>query len=183
MDNSEERSVGSPKQHRDQNHRTIVIVGAVAGGASCAARLRRMDETAAIIVFERRPYASFANCGITYRVGGVIPRDEELLVTDASVIRERFSIKLRLRLEVVAVDRDAQELERKQLSGTISAAEHPKAKARGRRRPRESVEAGLSSVQVGELRRDPPQKPGFHRAITGPFGHPPSCRSDIARTR
>lgn len=91
--------------------KAVVIVGGVAGGASCAARLRRMDESAAIIVFERGPYASFANCGIPYRIGGVIPRDEDLLVANEAVFRERLAITLRLRHDVIAIDREAREVE------------------------------------------------------------------------
>ena len=52
----------------------VIIVGGVAGGASCAARLRRLDERAEIIMVERGPYVSYANCGLPYYVGGVIPR-------------------------------------------------------------------------------------------------------------
>jgi NADPH-dependent 2,4-dienoyl-CoA reductase/sulfur reductase-like enzyme len=55
--------------------RRILIVGGVAGGASCAARLRRMDEAAEITIFERGPHVSFANCGLPYRAGNVIPDD------------------------------------------------------------------------------------------------------------
>ena len=58
---------------------TIVIIGAVAGGASCATRLRRMNESAEIILLERGPFASFANCGLPYHVGGVIEDREKLL--------------------------------------------------------------------------------------------------------
>ena len=60
----------------------VVIVGGVAGGASCAARLRRLDEQAEILMVERGPYVSYANCGLPYHVGGVIPRESSLLVAD-----------------------------------------------------------------------------------------------------
>ncbi len=55
----------------------VIIVGGVAGGASCAARLRRLDENAEILMVERGPYVSYANCGLPYHVGGVIPREFE----------------------------------------------------------------------------------------------------------
>ena len=58
----------------------IVIVGGVAGGMSAATRLRRLDETAQIVVFERGPYVSYANCGLPYFVGGVIPDRSSLLL-------------------------------------------------------------------------------------------------------
>ncbi|MEO7098348.1 MAG: FAD-dependent oxidoreductase [Luteolibacter sp.] len=91
--------------------KTIVIVGGVAGGASCATRLRRMDETAEIIVIERGPYASFANCGLPYHIGGVIADEDQLLVAKGSLFKERFGIDLRTRHEVVAIDRAAKEVE------------------------------------------------------------------------
>jgi len=58
----------------------VIIVGGVAGGASCAARLRRLDERAKITVFDRGPFVSFANCGLPYRVGNVIPNEASLLL-------------------------------------------------------------------------------------------------------
>ncbi len=91
--------------------KTIVIVGGVAGGASCAARLRRMDETAEIIILERGPFASFANCGLPYFVGGVIEQEDDLLVAKGPLFKERFAIDLRTQHEVVAIHRDAREVE------------------------------------------------------------------------
>ena len=58
----------------------VIIIGGVAGGASCAARLRRLDENAEIIMVERGPYVSYANCGLPYHVGNVIPEESKLLV-------------------------------------------------------------------------------------------------------
>ena len=60
----------------------VIIVGGVAGGASCAARLRRLDEKAEILMVERGPYVSYANCGLPYHVGGVIEKESSLLVAD-----------------------------------------------------------------------------------------------------
>jgi NADPH-dependent 2,4-dienoyl-CoA reductase/sulfur reductase-like enzyme len=93
------------------SRKTIVIVGGVAGGASCATRLRRMDESAQIIVLERGPYASFANCGLPYHIGGVIAEEDSLLVAKESLFTERFAIDLRTRHEVIAIDRDTNEVE------------------------------------------------------------------------
>jgi len=96
--------------------KTIVIVGGVAGGASCAARLRRMDETAEIIILERGPFASFANCGLPYFVGGVIEQEDDLLVAKVPLFKERFAIDLRTQHEVVAIDREAREVEVRDLA-------------------------------------------------------------------
>jgi NADPH-dependent 2,4-dienoyl-CoA reductase/sulfur reductase-like enzyme/rhodanese-related sulfurtransferase len=89
----------------------IVIIGGVAGGASCAARLRRMDEAAEIIVLERGQFASFANCGLPYHIGGVIEKEDELLVAKGPVFKERYAIDLRTRHEAIAIDRHASEVE------------------------------------------------------------------------
>jgi NADPH-dependent 2,4-dienoyl-CoA reductase/sulfur reductase-like enzyme/rhodanese-related sulfurtransferase len=81
----------------------VIIVGGVAGGASCAARLRRLDEAAEILMVERGPYVSYANCGLPYHVGGVIPRESSLLVADERVFREQFAIDVRTRCEAIAI--------------------------------------------------------------------------------
>jgi NADPH-dependent 2,4-dienoyl-CoA reductase/sulfur reductase-like enzyme/rhodanese-related sulfurtransferase len=91
--------------------KTIVIVGGVAGGASCATRLRRMDEQAEIIVIERGPYASFANCGLPYHIGGIIENESDLLVAKGPLFKERYGIDLRTRHEVMSIDREAREVE------------------------------------------------------------------------
>ncbi len=81
----------------------VIIVGGVAGGASCAARLRRLDENAHILMVERGPYVSYANCGLPYHVGGVIARESSLLVADERVFREQFAIDVRTRCEAIAI--------------------------------------------------------------------------------
>ena len=73
----------------------LLVVGGVAGGASCAARARRLSEQAEIIVFERGPYVSFANCGLPYYVGDVIKKEEDLLVASPALFRDRFNIDVR----------------------------------------------------------------------------------------
>ena len=81
----------------------VVIVGGVAGGASCAARLRRLDENAQILMVERGPYVSYANCGLPYHVGGVIPRESSLLVADERTFRSLFAIEVRTLCEAVRI--------------------------------------------------------------------------------
>ena len=83
----------------------VLIVGGVAGGASCAARLRRLDETAEIVMFDRGPHVSFANCGLPYFVGDVITEERKLLVATSELFLERFDITVRTRHEVTAIDR------------------------------------------------------------------------------
>lgn len=89
----------------------ILIVGGVAGGASAAARARRLSEEAEIVLLERGPHVSFANCGLPYHIGGKIAERERLLVTTPEQLRARFRIDVRTRHEAVALDRARQEVE------------------------------------------------------------------------
>ena len=83
----------------------VVIVGGVAGGASAAARLRRLDEKAEIIIFERTGYVSYANCGLPYFIGGIIEEKEDLTLQTPESFRSRFNIDVRVRHEVLGIDR------------------------------------------------------------------------------
>jgi len=94
----------------------IVIVGGVAGGATAAARARRLDEKAEIVVFDKGYYVSFANCGLPYHVGDVIPDENDLLLMSPDSFRSRFNIDVRVRHEVVSIDRKAKQIEVKSLS-------------------------------------------------------------------
>ena len=87
MDESSKQVGGERKAGRK-----TVIIGGVAGGASCAARLRRLDEGRQIVLLERGPYISYANCGLPYHVGGTIRRREALLVTSPETMRKRFRV-------------------------------------------------------------------------------------------
>ena len=84
----------------------VLIVGGVAGGASCAARLRRLDEKAEIIMFERGDYISFANCGLPYHISGEIKEREELILQTKESFNERFNVDVRLKNEVISIDRN-----------------------------------------------------------------------------
>ena len=81
----------------------VIIVGGVAGGATAAARLRRLDETAEIVVFERSGYVSYANCGLPYYIGGVITDKEELTLQTPESFWRRFRVDMRVRHEVTAI--------------------------------------------------------------------------------
>lgn len=84
----------------------ILIVGGVAGGATAAARLRRLNEQDEIIVFERGEYVSFANCGLPYYIGGVIPDSDKLLLQTPESFYERFRVEVRTNCEVTEIDRE-----------------------------------------------------------------------------
>jgi len=111
----------SPKKEQSKKPR-ILIVGGVAGGASCAARARRLSEDAEIIVFERGPFVSFANCGLPYYVGNVITHEKSLLVATPELFSKRFNIEVKVHSEVLAIDREKRELKVKNLlTGEVSA--------------------------------------------------------------
>lgn len=80
-----------------------VIIGGVAGGATAAARLRRVDEMAEILLLEKGPYISYANCGLPYYIGGVIAEREKLLVQTPESFGKRFRIDVRVQNEVIAI--------------------------------------------------------------------------------
>lgn len=86
----------------------VVIIGGVAGGASAAARLRRMDETAEIVILERTGYVSYANCGLPYYVGGVITERRKLTLQTPGSFRSRFDVDVRVRNEALSIDRVAK---------------------------------------------------------------------------
>lgn len=86
----------------------VVVVGGVAGGASTAARLRRNDETAEIVLFERGSYISFANCGLPYYIGGAIEKRSALLVQTPEAMKARFNLDIRIDSDVVAINREAK---------------------------------------------------------------------------
>jgi len=105
----------------------VIIVGGVAGGASCAARLRRLDEQAEIMMLERGPYVSFANCGLPYHVGGVIAEESDLLVANERVFREMFDVDCRTRTEVISISPQDKTVQIKDLeSGTLTTEAYDK---------------------------------------------------------
>ncbi len=105
----------------------VIIVGGVAGGASCAARLRRLDEKAEILMVERGPYVSYANCGLPYHVGGVIPRESSLLVATEQTFRDQFAIHVRTRCEVIGISSEKKTVElRNHVTGEITTEHYDK---------------------------------------------------------
>lgn len=85
--------------------RKVLIVGGVAGGATAAARLRRLDEKARIIMFEKGDYISFANCGLPYYIGDVIRDKEELTLQTPESFSQRYNVDVRIKSEVISIDR------------------------------------------------------------------------------
>ncbi|NQU03310.1 MAG: FAD-dependent oxidoreductase, partial [Syntrophaceae bacterium] len=89
----------------------ILIVGGVAGGASCAARARRLSEDADIIIFDRGPFVSFANCGLPYHVGNIITDEDDLLVASPELFRDRFNIDVRILSNVRSIFPEKKSIE------------------------------------------------------------------------
>lgn len=99
----------------------VLIVGGVAGGASCAARLRRLDERREIVIFERGAFVSFANCGLPYYVGNVISEESKLLVASRAMFRDRFNVDVRTECDVLSIDRAAKRIQVGDLrAGTVN---------------------------------------------------------------
>lgn len=82
----------------------IIIIGGVAGGATAAARLRRLDEKAEIVIFEKDEYVSYANCGLPYHIGGTIKERDELFLQTPEGFKSRFGIDVRIKSEVISID-------------------------------------------------------------------------------
>jgi NADPH-dependent 2,4-dienoyl-CoA reductase/sulfur reductase-like enzyme/rhodanese-related sulfurtransferase len=105
----------------------VIIVGGVAGGASCAARLRRLDENAEIVMVERGPYVSYANCGLPYHVGGVIAEELSLLVATAEMFKGLFKVDARTNCEAVAIDPDSKTVDLKNVeTGEVTTESYDK---------------------------------------------------------
>jgi NADPH-dependent 2,4-dienoyl-CoA reductase/sulfur reductase-like enzyme/rhodanese-related sulfurtransferase len=105
----------------------VIIVGGVAGGASCAARLRRLDEKADILMVERGPYVSYANCGLPYHVGGVIEKESSLLVANEQLFRSQFAIDVRTNCEAMAIAPQAKTVQlRNVTTGEVSTHAYDK---------------------------------------------------------
>ena len=105
----------------------VIIVGGVAGGASCAARLRRLDEKAEILMVERGPYVSYANCGLPYHVGGSIEKESSLLVATEATFREQFAIDCRTRCEAVGISAEQKTVELKNhVTGELTTERYDK---------------------------------------------------------
>ncbi len=105
----------------------VIIVGGVAGGASCAARLRRLDENAKILMVERGPYVSYANCGLPYHVGGVIEQESSLLVATEQTFRGLFTVDCRTRCEVISISPAEKTVELKNhVTGEVTTEKYDK---------------------------------------------------------
>ncbi|NLB50733.1 MAG: FAD-dependent oxidoreductase, partial [Clostridiaceae bacterium] len=94
----------------------IIIVGGVAGGATAAARLRRLSEDAEILMLERGDYVSFANCGLPYYIGHVIDRRDALFISTLETIQAKYNLDIRTQSEVIGIDRDKKTVQVKNLA-------------------------------------------------------------------
>jgi NADPH-dependent 2,4-dienoyl-CoA reductase/sulfur reductase-like enzyme/rhodanese-related sulfurtransferase len=105
----------------------VIIIGGVAGGASCAARLRRLDEKVEILMVERGPYVSYANCGLPYHIGNVIENEPSLLVATEQTFRGVFAIDCRTRCEAVAISPKKKTVELKNhVTGEVTIEKYDK---------------------------------------------------------
>lgn len=131
----------------------VVIVGGVAGGASAAARIRRLDEHAQIIMIERSGYVSYANCGLPYYVGGVIKEQEELTLQTPESFWDRFRIDVRVRQEVTAINPAEKTVTVRALdSGKVYTETYDKLLLAPGAKPTVPTLSGVSSERVFTLR-------------------------------
>ena len=138
-------------QARPESARRIVVVGGVAGGMSCAARARRLDETAHIVVLERGAHVSFASCGLPYHVGDEIGDAERLLVQTPQSLRAALDLDVRTGHEVTAVDLERRSVRVETAEGAFDLPYDALVLAPGARAIRPAVE-GLDSPRVRTLR-------------------------------
>ena len=105
----------------------VIIVGGVAGGASCAARLRRLDEKIEILMVERGPFVSYANCGLPYYVGGAIDEESKLLVATEQMFKVIFNMGCRTNCEVVGISAKEKTVKLKNhLTGEVTTEKYDK---------------------------------------------------------
>lgn len=133
-----------------------LIIGGVAGGATVAARLRRMDEKAQIVLFERGKYVSYANCGLPYYIGGAIREREKLFVQTAKGFTDRFRVDIRTEQEVTAIHPDRKEVEIKRLAtGEIYTENYDKLVLSPGAEPLRPAIEGIGSKKIFTLRNVP----------------------------
>lgn len=133
----------------------VIIVGGVAGGASTAARLRRLDENAEIIMFERDEYISFANCGLPYYIGESIKERDKLLVQTPESMKARFNIDVRNNSEVVGIDTNKKMVTVKsKVKGTYEESYDYLVLSPGARAIKPNIE-GINSERIFTLRNIP----------------------------
>ncbi len=102
----------------------VLIVGGVAGGASCAARVRRLYEECEIVIYEMGPYVSFANCGLPYFIGDVIVEEDKLLVATPALFESRFNIRVCTDTQVLSIDKENQSITVRDLKTDVQRLEH-----------------------------------------------------------
>jgi len=134
----------------------VLIVGGVAGGASAAARLRRLDENAEIILFERGEFISFANCGLPYYIGEIITDKEELTLQTPQSFKARFNVDVRVNNEVTAIDRDKKAVTVKNhITGDVYHENYDKLILSPGAKPIKPNITGIESDKVFTLRNIP----------------------------
>jgi len=134
----------------------VLIVGGGAGGASAAARLRRLDESAEIIMFEKGEFISYANCGLPYYIGEVIKEKEKLVVQTPEKMRERFNIDVRTFSEVIRIDRKNKMIEVRDIAGdTVYSEKYDKLILSPGAEPVKPKFPGIDSPRIFTLRNIP----------------------------
>ncbi len=139
---------------RQGGRRRILIVGGVAGGASFAARMRRLDEDAEIVMFEKGSYVSFANCGLPYHIGGTITDRDRLIVQTPEGFKSRYNVEVRTESEVLSVDTEKKEIE-VSAGGSVYRERYDKLMVSPGAKPVKPDIKGIESSRVHTLRTLP----------------------------
>lgn len=131
----------------------VIIVGGVAGGATAAARIRRLDEKAEIVVFERSGFISYANCGLPYYIGGVIKKENDLTLQTPESFWKRFRVKMNVRHEVTAIHPESKTVEVKNLeNGAVFTEKYDKLILSPGAKPIRPAFEGIDSDRIFTLR-------------------------------
>jgi NADPH-dependent 2,4-dienoyl-CoA reductase/sulfur reductase-like enzyme len=127
---------------QENRNMKLVIVGGVAAGATAAARARRLDENAEITIVERGPYVSFANCGLPYRLSGDIQKRSSLILQTPEGFFSRYRVKVLLKTEAVAIDRDSKllKLRSPEVKANSPTIPHPRPGRQPLRAPVEGID-------------------------------------------
>jgi NADPH-dependent 2,4-dienoyl-CoA reductase/sulfur reductase-like enzyme/rhodanese-related sulfurtransferase len=152
----------------------VIIVGGVAGGASCAARLRRLDEKAEILMVERGPYVSYANCGLPYHVGGVIQDESSLLVATEQMFRAVFGVGVRTNCEAISIAPEKKTIDLRDVAtGKVTTESYDKLVLSPGAAPIRPPLAGIDLPGIFSVRTVPDarrMREWLHREVAGRTG-------------
>lgn len=131
----------------------VVVIGGVAGGASTAARIRRLDESAEVIMFERGPHVSFSNCSLPFHLSGIVPSSEKLIIMDPVQFKKKYNLEARVSQEVIAINKERKTVTVKQVfTGETYEESYDKLVLSPGAKPRIPAVEGIDAAHVFTVR-------------------------------